>query len=280
MNESRQEPRCPVIRLTSRKAAALACVALSLSACVGDGQSAESRQILYGEEVRLGAGTARTYVTMNGDTPGEVGVALSRAALEGLPADGAEGGVQMPDGHSTFEFALGMPTGNVTPFEHVVIDWNPGGHEPPGTYDLPHFDFHFYTITADERRRIDPADPSFMDRALRMPTADHVPAGYILPDLPPVPFMGNHWVDPSSPELREQPETFTHTFIYGSWDGRIVFAEPMITKAFLESRPAVRVPVGVAQRYEPAGFYPASYEIRWDEGAAEYRVALTELTWR
>jgi hypothetical protein len=262
------------------RTAEITLVALGLAACAGKGEIAESRQILYGEAAEFGSGSARTYVTMDGDTPVEVGVALSAASLDGLYADGAAGGVVMPDGHSTFEFVLSMPEGNETPFQHAVVDWNPAGHEPHGTYGLPHFDFHFYTIPLQERRAIDPANPEFMTMASRVPEASYIPAGYILPELPPVPFMGAHWVNPSSPELRERPETFTHTFIYGSWDGRFVFAEPMITKGFLESRRTVRAPVGVAERYEPAGYYPTSYEIRWDEGSAEYRVALADLAWR
>ena len=33
-----------------------------------------------------------------------------------------------------------------------------------------------------------------------------------------------------------------------------------------------------AKRYAPAGFYPASYGIRWDEPAGEYRIALQGLS--
>jgi hypothetical protein len=35
-----------------------------------------------------------------------------------------------------------------------------------------------------------------------------------------------------------------------------------------------------ARRYAPAGFYPASYGIRWEEAAGEYRIALQGLSWR
>jgi hypothetical protein len=262
---------------------ALTCVALALgmilAACADEAGVAESPRTLYGETARPGSGSVRTYITMSGDAPIEVGVVLSSASLQGLPPDGGHGGVVMPDGHSTFELGLEMPEGNLTPFRHVVLDWNPGGHAPPGTYDLPHFDFHFYTITPSERHAIDPADPEFMAKGLRASDASHLPAGYVLPDLPPVPAMGTHRVDPTSPEVRVGPETFTHTFIYGSWDGRLVFAEPMITKSFLESRPSVRVPVGVAERYDPAGYYPASYVVRWEGAASEYRVALSDLAW-
>ena len=43
----------------------------------------------YGTPVRLGHGTARTYILINisdRDAPLEVGVALSEGAMEGLPA--------------------------------------------------------------------------------------------------------------------------------------------------------------------------------------------------
>jgi hypothetical protein len=273
-------PEMNVSRGYSLRTGAAVLVALGLAACVGQGQTAESREIQYGGAVQLGSGWARTYVVVDGDTPVELGTALNSAALGGLPENGAAGGVVMPDGHSTFEVVLSMPEGNRTPFQHAVIDWNPGGHEPSGTYDLPHFDFHFYTISLHERQAMDPADPEFKSRASRVPEAAFIPAGYVLPELPAVPFMGAHWVDPSSPELRERPAAFTHTFIYGSWDGRLIFAEPMITKAFLESRAEVRVPVGVAERYELAGYYPTAYGIRWDEASAEHRVALSDLTWR
>ncbi|MGH7507185.1 MAG: DUF5602 domain-containing protein, partial [Longimicrobiales bacterium] len=169
------------------------------------------------------------------------------------------------------EYVLAMPERNPTPFRHVLIDWNPGGHEPPGIYDLPHFDFHFYTITDAERRDIDPADPAFADKAARFPAADHTPPGYTaIPGA--VPFMGAHWVDPTSPELNG--ETFTQTFIYGSWDGALIFAEPMITKDFLESRPDFERPIPVPERRAEPGYYPANYSIRWDAPSREYRVAL------
>ena len=66
-------------------------------------------------------------------------------------------------------------------------------------------------------------------------------------------------------------------FIYGSWDGRLTFAEPMITKAFIESKPDFRAPVAMAEKYEVAGYYPSSYRIYWDEATREYRITLTGL---
>jgi hypothetical protein len=62
----------------------------------------------------------------------------------------------------------------------------------------------------------------------------------------------------------------------------------MITRAHIVAKktatdPAVIdeiIPVSTAQRYSPAGFYPSAYRIMWDAQAKEYRVALTQLSWR
>ena len=57
----------------------------------------------------------------------------------------------------------------------------------------------------------------------------------------------------------------------GSWNGQVIFDEPMVTRAFIlaqRSGPATAgtIAVPAARRYAPAGFYPVSYGIRWDEG--------------
>jgi hypothetical protein len=109
-----------------------------------------------------------------------------------------------------------------------------------------------------------------------------------------VPKMGLHWLDVRSPELQGMAgnpaafKPFTKTFIYGSWDGRFIFDEPMITRAYILAKrdatdPAVWdevIPVPRAQRHGQAGYYANAYRIRWDANAREYRVALTHLGWR
>lgn len=235
----------------------------------------------FGPAIALGEGQARVYIITDDERPRELGVALDEAFLAALPQDGADGGIRMPDGHSTFVYVLAMPEDNPTPFQHVMLDWNPAGHEPPGIYDQPHFDVHFYTISDEERRTIHPGDSEFSAKGQRLPDATYIPAGYINPGLPPIPLMGLHLLDPDSPELRkENPAPFTRTFIYGTWDGKLIFAEPMVTRAFLEGKPDVTIPVPVAERYTPSGYYPASYSVRWDEAAGEYRIALTDLLQR
>jgi hypothetical protein len=254
--------------------AAAAIPALALAACKTS-TAAEALSTTYGAAVRVGDGDARVYVVSAGTEPREIGIALSEAALSGLPADHAPGGVQMPDGHHTYDLVLQMPSQHATPYKFALLGWNPAGHEPAKVYDQPHFDFHFYTISDAERGTILPTDPEFARKAARGPSPDQVPAGYTqLPGA--VPMMGAHWVDPSSPELNGA--TFTQTFLYGSWDGKLAFAEPMITKAFLESKPDLRTAIKVPARYAAPGYYPKEYRVYWEPTRNEYRVALAGLT--
>ncbi len=265
-----------------RSVVAIALLVLAAQACSlasGAESAVSDASVLYGKEVGVGGGTARTYIVVAGDGPAEVGIALSESVMGGLPGDhGGEGAVHMPDGHSMYEFTLPLPRQNETPFRQVVLNWNPGGHEPPGIYDQPHFDFHFYTIDTLARKGILPSDPFFQLKAERLAAPEYIPSGYVLPAPMAVPQMGVHWVDPTSPELNGN--TFTRTFIFGSWDGQVIFAEPMITKAYLEAKTDSTFALPTASRYAKAGYHPASYRVRWDEASREYRVSLTGLVKR
>ena len=196
-------------------------------------------------------------------------------------------------------FLVELPEGHGTPFTFLELNWNPSGHEPEGVYqDVPHFDFHFYTVPKSVRDGIVPGTPEFTAKANRTPSPEYIPASNAIlapPGAPPaavaVPMMGVHWVDVRSHELQglfgrpEAYKPFTSTFIHGSWDGTLHFWEPMITRAtILETRtssdPAVRdqvIAIPTPAKYQTPGYYPTAYRIKWDEQAREYRVALTNL---
>lgn len=231
----------------------------------------------YGEPRPVGAGTARSYVAVQDGVPVEIGFELSEEALASMPA-----GEKWQPGHEheMTEYLLPLPseTGDSL-IKLLELNWNPGGHEPPGVYDVPHFDFHFYTISLEERNAIDPADPDYMKKAGQAPSAELLPAGCVTADpVLPIPHMGVHWAYRDAEELNGKP--FTKTFIHGSWQGQMIFYEPMITKAFLESKPDVTVPIAEAKCYKPAGHHPTTYRIRYDEESRTYRVALTGFTYR
>ena len=223
----------------------------------------------YGTSMALGDGTARSYVTVDArGVPTAIGIALSENVMTGLQ-----------DGHGHHEQVLTFPEEiSATPFRHATLHWNPSGHEPVGVYDLPHFDFHFYTIADEARRMMTPEDPQFEAKAALAPDREYVPAGYISPPGLVVPLMGNHWVDPTSPELNGS--RFTETLIYGSYDGEVVFVEPMITRAWLAGRPDFTEQLKLPERYPSAGLWPTVWSVRFDEETKEYRIELAGLTRR
>ena len=94
-----------------------------------------------------------------------------------------------------------------------------------------------------------------------------------------VPRMGLHWLDANAPELRGIP--FTTTMIVGTWDGRVIFQEPMITRDFILSRATAgdtTVALSLPKRASPAGVLPGGYRVSYDAATKEYRIALTSLT--
>lgn len=245
----------------------LALVALfagfSVSCTSDDGQAAAALTH-EGPRVRVGDGEAWTRVTLAPDgTPEEVAAVFTSGALRNLPDD---------HGHA-HEFTLTMPSAAaVAPYDHVTLDWNAHGHAPPGVYDVPHYDIHFYFVDAAARDRIGPHDSVQFNRPLPpemlAPMYVETPGG--------VPRMGAHVVDGLSPEIAGTG-AFAHTFIYGKYDGELNFLEPMAAMTFLEAEPDVEATVRRPERYGRRGYFPGAYAIRYDADADTYAVALTEL---
>ena len=280
--------RVPAPRTLSRAAmvASLVSMTLGTSAC-SDETTSPAQRLAYGASQVLGQGTARSYVTLdNAGRPSSLGVAISETAMSSLPQ------TPMPGMPSAAMLSLSLPADAViTGFDHVMLDWNPAGHEPAHVYTLPHFDFHFYQITPAERDLLVPTNPEFGTKSGIFPSAEYVPTGYLpastLANTPPaasaVPLMGMHWLDTTSPELQPPPngKTFASTFIYGSYNGRFTFLEPMITKAFIETakdKPqGISFPVAVPTKVAKTGMYPNAYSISYNASAKEYRISIDGL---
>lgn len=217
----------------------------------------------------LGQGTARAFVTLDpAGNPTAIGVILTEAALTGLPTE-------PPAGADGWEYVLPLPReAAATGYDHVGLDWNPHGHIPPGVYTVPHFDFHFYMISEEARAKIT-AHGDDRERARKQPSPDLMPAGYVLPPGTEVPRMGAHAINPSAGEF--QGRGFTKTFIYGFYDGQLIFVEPMIAKAFLDRKSDVTEPVTLPRRYARLGSYPTRFSVRYDPVRREHTVALEGL---
>ena len=87
-----------------------------------------------------------------------------------------------------------------------------------------------------------------------------------------------HWIDSSTHELHG--ESFTATFIIGSYDQQVNFLEPMIARSFLLTRPDLTKPLAQPAAFARAGWYPTAWSVRWDEERGEYLVLLDGLRWQ
>ncbi len=255
--------------------AAIAAVALTI-ACSNTDAPLSKAGITYGPSASFGQGTARTWVqTDESGAAVALGLALSETAMTGLPTT-APG-----PSPSAIMLALTLPAAAAgTGFDHAEIGWNPNGHEPQALYGLPHFDLHFYMVSAAAESAILPSDPQYATKAANFPSASFVPATYVAPPGPPaanaVPQMGLHWTSVASPELNGQ--TFTNTFIYGSWDGQFIFMEPMVTRAYLLTHPSATQAIPQPARWAKTGRYPTRYTVGFDSTTKEYRFTLGGLT--
>lgn len=254
------------------RAAVAAALMTSIPGWAEVGRASPAAVTYGGAPQDMGGGRAYTFVTLDGGgKPSAIGIRLSEAALSGLP-------VEPPRGTEAVEYVLPFPKeAESAGYTHVGIDWNPKGHVPPGIYDAPHFDFHFYLISPEQREKIT-AKGDDIARARKAPAPEMMPEGYILPEGTEVPRMGAHAVDPQSPEFNKQP--FTKTFIYGFYDGAIAFLEPMVTKAFLETKPNTTEPVKLPRTYSQRAYYPTQYTVKYDESQQEYVISLDGLTSR
>lgn len=239
-----------------------------LLACAALPAAADPHARALGESRALGHGRAWAWVEYDRNKhPTAVGFGFTESALSGLPQDGEMG--------STYEYPLALPRKiAVPPYTHLVLNWNPHGHVPKGVYDVPHFDFHFYLIGQAEREKITCRDLD-EESCGRKPPSACIPDGYFLPPGSDAPRIGVHWVSLSFPELHREP--FTHSFIYGTYDGQVAFIEPMISKSYLESRPEMSVAVEQPAKFQLPGYYPSAYSIKYDPARREYSVALEGL---
>lgn len=220
----------------------------------------KSLNTFFGPAVPVGKGIARAWISVDKQgTPTAVGINLSEMALSGLPHDPAQFVLDFPD----------MKGGNF--YKHALVDWNPEGHEPPGVYDLPHFDFHFYIVPNEDRMAIGPSDP---DKFGIAPAEKYIPPMYA-PTPGGVPQMGAHWVDVTSPEFNGG--IFTKTFIWGSYDGSFIFWEPMITLDYLLTQPNDLIALRQPEAFQKDGWYATNYKISYTKNPNQYTVALTNL---
>ncbi|MEK2688376.1 DUF5602 domain-containing protein [Bdellovibrio sp. GT3] len=220
-----------------------------------------------GPPENIGLGQASSFVKKDdAQNITSLGIVFSGKVLEGLPAD--------VSGHE-YEYILKLPAGvTIPPFNHLTMNWNPHGHDPDVIYGVPHFDFHFYFISEHQRHQIK-CDGSDDAVCMKQPIAEYKPAYYIA-GPGGVPMMGWHWVDLRSPEFNGKP--FTATYIYGFYNGEMIFLEPMIALSYLQTKPQFAADIPLPQKVAFPGKYPNRYSLSYDSVQDTYWLSLENLT--
>lgn len=206
--------------------------------------------------------------------PVRLAITLTDAALNSVPVGSHDDHDHDHTGDNNWTLEFHPKALAATPFNHVGMGWNPNGHEPHMFYGAPHFDFHFYIMTQAEVAAIPPYEVDSL-KFKNWPAPDYLPANYINPGGG-VPQMGAHWVDITSGEFNGQG--FTQTFIYGSFDGKVNFYEPMITLTFLKTNSNFVRTIPQPAKVQKSGYYPTKMRVVKHDGVTD--VILDEFVYR
>ena len=236
----------------------------------------DKTNVFKGPEVQYGSGKARSLIRLDKEGfPLEIAIELTPEVLSDLSAlhsNGHEETVVLP---------LHKKAKEVTPFEHIGLNFQPDGHGP--VFWNTHFDFHFYTITNEERMAIPPydaTDQSIVDGYNLFPDATKMPEDYIKFPFQggAYPYMGKHWV-PADWATGYNP--FTHVMILGSYAQKNNFIEPMITVDYLMSGDEFSGTYSQPLTFEePGNNYPTKYNIYHDDLTGNIYISLSEFVTR
>ncbi|WP_136669019.1 DUF5602 domain-containing protein [Flavobacterium sp. H122] len=228
----------------------------------------EKVNIFKGPEVEVGNGIARSWISIKKETgiPQELGIVLTPEALENLPDNNEHG--------ERYIIPLHLKARQYTPFDHIDLNWNPHGHLPPGVFDVAHFDIHFYLISLEEQDAIPVWSPDTDAAFNNYPPSGYMPSDYFTPPGPATaePKMGKHWL----PVNLESLLPFTKIMIYGSYNGKLTFVEPMITMDYLMSHQDFSEAYSQPQYFNKGGNYPRRYNIYHDSKTGNIYITLSD----
>jgi hypothetical protein len=232
--------------------------------------------VFKGPQVALGFGKVRSWISVDSNGhPREIGIEITPEAFKNLAMDNSK---TLPPDHETIVVPLHLKATQLTPFNHIGLNWNPDGHEPEGVFDVPHFDIHFYMISFEEQMAIPAWSPETDAAFNNYPPMGYMPADYFTPPGPATaePQMGKHWL----PINLGAYLPFSKIMVYGSYNGQLIFVEPMITLDYLLSNVDFSIDYSQPEHFAKAGNYPTKYNIYHDAITGNTYVTLSEFVFR
>ena len=245
----------------------------------------QAAQIFYGDPEPLGKGSVRSFVALDDNgNPSDIGATFSKETLS-LPTGDTE-----PD--IVTELSL-PPEASSTAFNHMELLYRPNNYSGlvPKAIGVPRFSLNFFLISPSERALICPhpdkigtlpvCNTSEEAPALKTPKPGTVPLGLVQTPGGAEPGYGSRYrdADSSTPVVSGQ-QTFTSTYYYAFFDGKLTDIDFTGTIAFLSTQPNITVPIKVPTLYSKSGYYPTEYSISYDAASQEYSMAFGGLTYR
>lgn len=204
---------------------------------------------LFGERMSLAGGKVETWLNISPSGLQKVGLTLSPEVLDQnqLPTAGSHHG-----SHMRFPQVPGSP------FIHAFFAWNPNGHPPVTIYNVPHYDFHLAFVEPDDLMAITAGDP----RGQILPAAKFMPTTAVPQRFPDgsyvnVPGQGVHWYYEDASEWNGG--AYTETFLWGSFNGKNIFMEPMFTYNAMVYTPRYERQIQLPACVHKTAFYPTIY---------------------
>ena len=232
--------------------------------------------VLKGPNVALGYGKVRSWLSVDSNgQPNEIGIEITPEAFKNLSNDNSK---SVPPDGETIIIPLQLKATELTPFDHIGLNWNPHGHQPAGVFDVPHFDIHFFMISAEEQLAIPAWSPETDAAFNNYPPTGYMPADYFTPpgSATAEPQMGKHWL----PVNLGAYLPFSKIMIYGSFNGKFIFVEPMITLDYLLSKIDFSANYSQPEHFEKAGNYPTKYNIYHDAVSGNTYISLSNFVAR
>ena len=243
--------------------AAVSMLVIGLAAC-------SKQQVVQGECRPVNGAEVCVWGETSGNTLVAFGATVPVGSAENAPADAPMAWPPVANAVIPLPQAVSSATG----FKVMTLFWEPHGH-PPGPYLVPHFDFHFYAISADEVGAIDCADstkPGQLPAAYELPDVNIPGVGMLLGLC--VPKMGMHSL--LGAELHATTP-FQKTMIVGYYGGRPIFVEPMITRATLLERRSFSIGIPEVPDRPTGVRYPTTFRADYDSTAQTYRFVFSDL---